>query len=111
MSREPKYVTEPTHTVDIWVCGDLPKVRDLCREYTYEVGLCVTIQAADFVYTGGLEDGVRVGLLNYPRFPTTESELMETAEELGVKLMRELYQTAVLIRGDSETKWIHRRDS
>lgn len=69
----------PTLRFDIFMAGDVSQAKLVCREYCYAVGLCVHIEPVDFIYTGGEEDGFKVGLINYPRFPISEPELHERA--------------------------------
>jgi hypothetical protein len=52
-----------------------------------EVGLGVTVTPTSFVYTGGDERGVIVGLINYPRFPSTEKEINDHAVSIAHLLM------------------------
>jgi hypothetical protein len=60
---------------DIFIAGDIEQAKQVCREYCYQIGLCVTIEPVAYIYTGGEEAGVRIGLINYPRFPVDETEL------------------------------------
>lgn len=99
----------PTIRFDIFVAGDLAQAKQVCREYCFEVGLCVTVEPVEFIYTGGEESGVRIGLINYPRFPTTEEALYEKASELATFLMRRLSQHSYSIAGPRETEWFSRR--
>jgi hypothetical protein len=101
--------TEPTFRADIWIAGDLDTIRRTCREYTLAIGLCVTIEPCEFVYTGGLETGARVGLLNYPRFPKTPADVSASARALALTLIESCCQTSVLIADDEKTEWISRR--
>lgn len=63
-----------------------------CREYCDEVGFAVTVTQTNFVYTGGEESGVIIGIINYPRFPKTPEELDEHAFTLANMLMKEFKQ-------------------
>lgn len=101
--------TVQTIRFDIFVAGDLAQAKQVCGEYCYEVGLCVTVEPVEFIYTGGKESGVRVGLINYPRFPTTEEALREKASVLASFLMRRLSQHSYSIVGPRETEWFSRR--
>ena len=90
-----------TYEVDIWIglCPGynnaatfpIEKVYEICQEYV-EKGLCVTVTKTKFIYTGGSEAGVCIGLINYPRFPTENREVLYDAKELAVILMKELCQ-------------------
>jgi hypothetical protein len=100
----------PTIRFDIFMAGDLSQAKQVCREYCFEVGLCVTLEPVDFIYTGGEEAGFRVGLINYPRFPTTETKELETkAMHLANVLMVKLCQHSYSVVGPDETLWFSRR--
>lgn len=94
---------------DIFMAGDIAQAKQVCREYCYDVGLCVTIEPVDYIYTGGEESGFRIGLINYPRFPTDERDLKEKAGDLVLLLMRRLCQHSWTIVGPRETDWFSRR--
>lgn len=95
---------------DIFLAGDIAHAKRVCREYCFEVGLCVTVEPVDYIYTGGEETGVRVGLINYPRFPATEAELFEKAKKLAGRLLGHLCQHSYSIVGPRETVWFTRRE-
>lgn len=101
---------EPTRTITIYIAGDAAEARRVCRRYCLGVGLCVTVSDCDYVYTGGSEAGVAVGLLNYPRFPSTPEELFAKAEGLAMALLDGLCQHSVLICADDKTVWITSRE-
>ena len=69
----------------------VPSIRKICKKFV-EKGLCVTITETEFVYTGGNEPGVIIGLINYPRFPSSDRAVMDNAYELANILMRKLDQ-------------------
>lgn len=101
--------TVDTIRFDIFIAGDLAQAQDVCREFCFDVGLCVTIEPVNYIYTGGQESGVRVGLINYPRFPVAHDALRATARSLAEKLMLRLYQHSYSIVGPQETEWYSRR--
>ena len=89
-----------TFTADIYLglaagytdkCSTIDEVREICDSFV-EKGLCVTIQQTEFRYTGGSEPGAIIGLINYPRFPKTETQIMFDATDLANLLMEELNQ-------------------
>jgi hypothetical protein len=102
-------VTVHTHRFDIYMAGDIVQAKQVCREYCFEVGLCVTVEAVDYIYTGGEEAGFRIGLINYPRFPSEPSELEARAQRLATALMEGLCQHSYSIVGAAETVWVSRR--
>lgn len=101
--------TSETIRFDIFMAGDRAQAKQVCREYCFSVGLCVTVEPVSFIYTGGEEAGFRVGLINYPRFPTTEEALHQRASELADCLMQRLCQHSYSIVGPRETEWFSRR--
>lgn len=97
--------SEPTIRFEIFMAGELAHAKRVCREYCITVGLCVTIEPVDYIYTGGEEAGFRIGLINYPRFPTTEEALGEKAVTLAKDLMHRLCQQSFSIVGPRTTEW------
>lgn len=93
MLRETSVVVATAQTIrfDIFIAGDVETAKSICRKHCFDVGLCVTVEPISYIYTGGEEVGVRVGLINYPRFPTTKSVLRQKAHALGRELMDGLY--------------------
>jgi len=98
-----------TYRVDIYVGGNFSRAKRLCRDYCDEVGLCVSIHPIHFAYTGGGTDGVRVGFINYARFPATPEEIFAKAEALAERLIAGLGQESASIVADDRTLWLSRR--
>lgn len=86
--------------------GDIAQAKQWLRRYCYEHGACVTVRETTFIYTGGEEAGVEIGLVNYPRFPSTRSALLERARELAEGLVIKLCQKTALVVADDVTEWI-----
>jgi len=103
--------SEPTHCANIFLAGDFQTAKHACRRYCLEVGLCITVTETEFVYTGGSESGVIVGLVNYPRFPTTPEKLKEMAKDLATYLMDACCQHSVMVMTPDSTEWLSRRDN
>lgn len=99
----------PTYWVEIAIAGSAARAIELCREFC-EGGLCVTVTKTDFVYTGGLEAGVLVRLINYPRFPAENRQILWNAALLGEHLRRGLYQDSFSLVAPDVTYWKSRRD-
>lgn len=102
-------VTAPTIRIDIFIAGDLHQAKQVCREWCMEAGACVTVEPVDYIYTGGEEAGVRVGFINYPRFPSDEPTITGRAKELADRLMHRLCQHSYSIVTPTETIWYSRR--
>ncbi|QGZ14253.1 hypothetical protein PP940_gp109 [Rhizobium phage RL2RES] len=91
------------------MAGDINHAKQIIRKFCFDVGLCVTIDPTTYIYTGGEEEGFKIRLIHYPRFPVERPELYTRALDLGVILMKELSQTSFSVVGDDFTYWITRR--
>lgn len=85
-----------TYKCDIWLglkegydgqTIPISEIEYYCQSYVNKVGLCVTITPSKFIYTDGNEDGVCIGLINYPRFPQKPQKILSLAVKLAEKLM------------------------
>jgi hypothetical protein len=95
----------PTYSATIFISGDYAKAKAVCQHYCLELcsGLCVTVEPIEYVYTGGCEAGVRVGLINYPRFPAEPSDIFARALNLARVLRVELSQWSFTVQATDKT--------
>lgn len=93
---------------EISIAGCPVMARNYIREFCL-TGLCVSIRDADFVYTGGMEGGVVIGLLNYARFQCSEDELQSKAEDLAEFLIVKLHQSSATVLSPLGSLWMTRR--
>jgi hypothetical protein len=98
-----------SYSISIFIAGDVQSAETICRAYCNEVGLCVTVTPTNYIYTGGSQSGVIVGLINYPRFPATPDEIWAKAEALGRRLLAGLYQESFTIQSPDKTVWFDGR--
>lgn len=98
-----------TYTATIYIGGDVAKIKDVCRKYCLR-GLCVTVTPTEYIYTGGSETGVSVGLINYPRFPAEPEKIRTTAKELATVLMAECHQRSCTVLCSDETEYLENKD-
>lgn len=101
--------TAPTLNFAIFIAGDVDQAKQVCREFCLARGFCVTVEPVTYIYTGGEEAGVRVGIINYPRFPLEKAELAARTKALANSLMERLCQHSYSIVGPDETEWFSRR--
>jgi hypothetical protein len=102
--------TAPSFNVDIHMAGDINAASLLIQKYAIEVGMCITLSPQSFIYTGGREEGFRIGFINYPRFPSKPDEITAKAFALASMLMFELGQHSYSIVTPVETTWVSRRE-
>jgi hypothetical protein len=99
----------PSIPVSIFIAGNYDAAKTSCREFCDSEGLCVTVTQTDYVYRGGEEQGLIVGLINYPRFPSTIHEIEEKATRLGKKLLVDLNQQSFSVQAPDYTTWFSNR--
>lgn len=99
----------PSWEVSIWIAGSAYHAELICQDWANTEGACVTVTPTTYVYTGGSEKGVRVGFINYPRFPRDAEDAMTQATVLGQLLMLRLGQHSFSVVGPERTDWYSRR--
>lgn len=108
--------TAATYWARIYLAGDVAMIRQVCRQFCYRgvtdpaQGLCVNVQPCDFIYTGGEESGACVELIQYPRFPAPEGEILAKARALAEELRTRCCQRSVLIMTPEMTEWLDGKD-
>jgi hypothetical protein len=95
----------PSCPVSIFIAGDCDVARKVCRDLCDMIGLCVTVTPTTYVYTGGEEAGVIIGLINYPRFPSQQVLLEDKAILLAKELREELGQESFSVQTPTTTTW------
>lgn len=100
---------EPTYVIRLYLSGPIEVAKHVLRQECLREGLCVTIDPTTFIYTGGEEVGFVVGLLNYPRFPSTPNSLRTRAHELMLALLSATAQQSALMVTPAESVWITTR--
>ncbi|ASV44595.1 hypothetical protein [Agrobacterium phage Atu_ph04] len=107
---EAKILSVPAIRVLIFMAGDIAKAKKICQEYCDAVGLCVTVDSTEYVYSGGSESGFTIGLINYARFPKTREDVWHHARTLAVHLLNDLDQLSFTIQDDRESVFFSWRD-
>ena len=82
------------------------KALEIIQEYCNEVKLGVTVEDVLFYYVNGNEKGIKVGLINYPRFPDTRASITNHAITLGKKLKTAYNQFRISVVTKDETHLI-----
>ncbi|WP_111818730.1 hypothetical protein [Agrobacterium sp. CFBP2214] len=100
----------PSFPVTIHIAGDYETAREECQRFCDIHGLCVTVTPTEYIYTGGSEAGVRVGLINYPRFPKMGTEIALQAIELAYALRAALGQQSFSVETPENTTWFSWRE-
>jgi hypothetical protein len=70
----------------------LKDIENSLQEYCNLMGFCVSLTETKFIYTDGIEPGVIVGLINYPRFPKEVQEIKRKAFEIARFLKKLCHQ-------------------
>ena len=99
------HVTVKSFTAKIYIAGDIGVARQACREYVMQ-GLCVQLKECDYIYTGGMERGVEITLINYARFLTTTKSIKAHAIKLAEMLIGRLCQRSASVVTDADSIYI-----
>lgn len=102
-------MTAPTGWARIYIAGPIEVAKQLLRAECVREGLCVTIEPTHFIYTGAEESGYVVGLVNYPRFPTTPEALHERAMAVLHLLLDGTFQHSALLMEPGISTWVSKR--
>ncbi len=86
------------YKIEIFIAGDIKTAEDICQKYCDDTGFCVTVEPTNYVFTNGNERGVRVGIINYARFPNDQSKIFELAIVLGDLLLGGLGQGSYTVQ-------------
>ena len=93
--------------IKIFIAGDIVQIKQVVRMYCQETGFCVTVTPTSYIYTGGEEEGVIIGVINYPRFPQEPLSLFIRAYRLGKRIMRKCNQKSFTVAGPKQTWWFY----
>lgn len=102
---QPKHVITESIPYTIFIAGDYEVAKKVLEKYCDEVGFCVTAKATTYIYRHGTEEGIEVGLINYPRFPNNIVSIREHAVEIAKELLVQLDQQSFSIQGPEITEW------
>jgi len=100
----------PSYWCYIYVAGDLDITKQVCRRFAFPSGLCVTVESVSYVFGGGQEEGVRIGLIQYPPFQEEPIVIRGRAIRLGRDIAEENYQWSYTIIDSSEVRHYSRRN-
>lgn len=101
--------TASTFWARIYMSGPIEVAKQILRAECMREGLCVTIEPTLFIYTGGEETGFVVGLVNYPRFPSTTEAIEQRALQLIEELLNATHQHSAMMMTPAMTQWVSRR--
>jgi 6-pyruvoyl-tetrahydropterin synthase len=94
---------------DGWV-HDYDEIKELCQRYCNDVSFCVTITETEFIYKNGNERGFIIGIINYPRFPSTPKQLTKQAIAIAKILGKKLNQERVSVICSDKTYTIEKSE-
>ena len=98
-----------TWTAQIYIAGQKETIEARLR-FLVMAGACVTVEPARYIFTGGSEDGVRIGLIQYPRFEKPESDLAAFAVSIAKDLIETCNQLSASVVMPGETVWLYRAE-
>lgn len=99
-----------TYWAHLYVAGDYNITKNKLREIAFPSGLCVTIEKLEYIYAGGVEEGVRIGLIQYPPFPEAIISIRNKMMSIGYKIAELNAQWSFTIVMPDITVFCSRRD-
>jgi hypothetical protein len=99
-----------TFAARIYASGPIDIIKQACREYCKSESLCVNVSETLFIYKGGEEFGACVELINYPKFPIPNREILHKATELASNIKDSACQDSILIMTPDDTYWYSDRE-
>lgn len=102
---KPLIKVEKSFPITIHIAGKYSTAEKILKKYCDEVGFCVTLNTVEYIYKDGNEYGIRVGLINYPRFPSDPATLTAKAIEIAELLRQGLKQESFSVETPVETIW------
>jgi len=98
-----------SYVVKLYLSGPIDIAKQIIRDECMRDGLCVTIEPTLFIYTGGEEAGYVVGLLNYPRFPSSHEAIYSRAKSILLRLLDATFQHSGLLVAPDVSEWVSKR--
>jgi len=81
----------------------IEEVYSECQSVSNRIPNCYTITPTRFIYKDGYEDGVIIGLINYPRFPKEKEALLIDSLGLAEFLRKKFNQIRVSVTTPEKT--------
>lgn len=102
---KPLVKVEKSFPITIHIAGKYSTAEKILKKYCDEVGFCITLKMVEYIYKGGTEHGLQIGLINYPRFPSDPVTLTAKAIEIAELLREGLKQESFSVETPVETIW------
>ena len=84
------------------------KYLDKIYQYKQHLGLAIT--PTNFLYRNGGENGFIIGLINYPRFPSSDEEITRKAIEIAKMFLNKFSQYRISVVTSNCTYLIDKSD-
>jgi hypothetical protein len=85
-------------------------IKTYLQEYANVIGFCTTVTDTEFIYKNGREKGVVIGIINYPRFPSTPEKLLDHAFTIAYNLLIIAKQKRISIVTSDDTYMVHHNE-
>lgn len=86
---EPQVFYGKSYWAKIYIAGSIEQIEQVCREFVQQ-GLCVNVKRNKYIYKYGEETGAEIELIQYPKYPADEQDILEKAAELAEILLDRL---------------------
>ena len=79
------------------------EAEQILQEYCDDIPYCVSMTPTKFIYDGSNEEGIIIGLINYPRFPSTREDVTNKAFEIAEIFLKKFNQNRISIVCSDQT--------
>lgn len=96
---------------DIYIGGSHGDILRACKRFCTDIGYCVSVFPCQFPYKYGCEDGAKITLINYARFPLSKDQLSLKAKEVAGFIAEECCQGSYSINGPDSCEYYTRKET
>ena len=84
------------------------EAEQILQEYCDSISYCVSMTPTKFIYKNSNEEGVIIGLINYPRFPSTREDIVNKAFAIAEIFLEKFNQNRISVVYSDQTYLIEK---
>lgn len=89
---------------------DISEVYEVLQEFCDKNGFAFEVKPTKYIYTNGNEDGVDIGIINYPRFPKSKEYIQSISFVIALILLDEFKQERCTVVCTDKTFMLEKSD-
>lgn len=92
-----------TFYANLHIAGCYEDAVKEARRFAYNKGYCVQVHKCDYIYTGGMENGLLIRVIQYPRFYKEVTQIKEDFIAFSHSMGEVLYQKSFTVEFPDDT--------